>query len=163
MTNFASILIGATIYLSNEVISFSVIHVTRSRASTNLYLEDHIAEMIDREYYHLTHKEEFEQQTQVKNKKVLEVVLPQSYEFSEDDLQYMAEIRKDKVLASKDPQRYCAERCVSTGHCEVYEDLFDFSAEQVMEFCTDCVLSEEEEACDVPDKFLDDDLQILKP
>merc|ERR1740139_2044816 len=102
-----------------------------------------------------------------KNKKVLEVMPPQSYEFSEDDLSNsVVEMRRDRILASKSPERYCAERCVSTGHCDVFEDLFDFSAEQVMEFCTDCVLSEEEEACDIPDKFLDDDdmddMTILK-
>lgn len=162
MTNFASILIAA-IYLTNEVTSFSINPMINTRASTELYLEDHIAEMIDKEFYHQTHKEEFEQQIQDKNKKVLEVMPPQSYEFSEDDLNdSVLEMRRDQILAGKDPQRYCAERCVSTGHCDVFEDLFNFSPEQVMEFCTDCVLSEEEEACDVPDQFFDDDVQILK-
>jgi hypothetical protein len=38
---------------------------------------------------------------------------------------------------------------------------FDFTPEEVVKFCTDCVLSEDEEACDVPDAFYD--LGQLKP
>jgi len=38
---------------------------------------------------------------------------------------------------------------------------FEFSPEEVMEFCNDCVLSEDEEPCDIPDAFYD--LDKLKP
>lgn len=58
--------------------------------------------------------------------------------------------RKDEKMAEEDPFRYCADRCVSTGNCDVFEDMFDFSPEEVIKFCTECVLSEEETPCDVP-------------
>lgn len=29
--------------------------------------------------------------------------------------------RKDERMASDDPMRYCADRCVSTGNCDVFE------------------------------------------
>jgi len=38
---------------------------------------------------------------------------------------------------------------------------FDFTPEQVLSFCEECVLSEDEEPCDVPDAFYD--LDQLKP
>jgi len=164
MRNFASISITTAIYLADSSSSFGINHVIDSRPSTKLYLEDHIAKMIDMELHRLSHKDEFEQKWQENNKKVVEVVPPHKYEFSEDELSNnMVEMRRDRIIADKNPQKYCAERCVSTGHCDVFEDLFDFNAEEVMEFCTNCVLSEEEEACDVPDKFLEDNVQTLMP
>ena len=33
---------------------------------------------------------------------------------------------------------------------------FDLSPHDVIKFCTDCVLSEEEEPCDVPEGFYDE-------
>mmetsp|Transcript_33277 Transcript_33277/g.56570 ORF Transcript_33277/g.56570 Transcript_33277/m.56570 type:complete len:197 (+) Transcript_33277:143-733(+) len=62
--------------------------------------------------------------------------------------------KKDERMASDDPRRYCADRCVSTGNCDVFEDMFEMGPSEVMEFCTDCVLSEDEEPCDVPESFL---------
>jgi hypothetical protein len=61
---------------------------------------------------------------------------------------------KDVLLASKSPQQYCADRCVATGHCDVYEDMYDMSPQEVIKFCTECVLSEDENAeCDLPAAF----------
>lgn len=33
--------------------------------------------------------------------------------------------RKDEKMANDDPARYCADRCVSTGNCDVFEDMFE--------------------------------------
>jgi hypothetical protein len=33
--------------------------------------------------------------------------------------------RKDEKMASDDPAKYCADRCVSTGNCDVFEDMFE--------------------------------------
>ena len=33
--------------------------------------------------------------------------------------------RKDERMAADDPMRYCSDRCVTTGHCDVFEDMFD--------------------------------------
>ena len=88
--------------------------------------------------------------------------------------------RKDEMMAADDPMRYCADRCVTTGNCDVFEvslipsrlrqpdesdllcnllraqDMFDMDPKEVMSFCTDCVLSEDEEPCDVPGTLFDD-------
>lgn len=29
--------------------------------------------------------------------------------------------RKDEMMAADDPMRYCADRCVTTGNCDVFE------------------------------------------
>ena len=65
------------------------------------------------------------------------------------------QIRKDRRMARDDPSRYCADRCVATGNCQVWEDMFEMSAKEVQIFCKEFVLSEDEEPCDVPDKFIE--------
>lgn len=40
---------------------------------------------------------------------------------------------------------------------------FDFTPQQVMQFCKECVLSEDEEPCDIPDALLKDEYDGLKP
>ena len=68
------------------------------------------------------------------------------------------QLRRDKKLAEKNPQQYCADRCVATGNCEVYEDIYHMSPSQVMEFCNDCVLAEDEDAeCPVHMLYDDED------
>lgn len=71
------------------------------------------------------------------------------------------EKRKDVRLARNSPQKYCADRCVSTGHCDVFEDMLEMDAMEVLKFCKDCVLSEEEEPCDIPEKLFEDDFTNL--
>ena len=113
---------------------------------------------IDREYYRQTHKEEVETKKKERNTAVLERKIPQEFDVGSFNLLNVNEnevvSRRDTLLAKRNPEKYCMERCVATGHCDVFEDLFDFTPDEVMEFCTDCVLSEEEEPCDVPEKFL---------
>ena len=36
--------------------------------------------------------------------------------------------RKDERMAATDPTRYCADRCVATGNCDVFEVSFRFSS-----------------------------------
>lgn len=107
-----------------------------------------IKHRIDTNHHRKFHKEALDQRRQENNSRVKEPVTPLEYEFTSDELSdNKVEMRRDQMLANKDPQKYCADRCVSTGHCDVFEDLFDFSAEEVMAFCTDCVLSEDDEVC----------------
>jgi len=101
-----------------------------------------------------------EQVEKLKNGK--EESLPQGFDFnSVNDFQpnegaaQKIQMRKDRRMARDDPSRYCADRCVSTGNCQVWEDMFDMAADEVQKFCTECVLSEEEEPCDVPEKFIE--------
>lgn len=102
----------------------------------------------------LQHKKEITAQVEAKLEKAKQElqILPENYEYNEDfeDSSNFIIKRKDQRMAKDDPQRYCADRCVSTGNCDVFEDLYQMSAIEVMEFCTDCVLSEEEEVS--PDK-----------
>ena len=79
--------------------------------------------------------------------------LPQNYDFNGDlfESDNASTVtpsivrRKDIKMAADDPQRYCADRCVSTGNCDVFEDLYSLSPQEVVSFCKDCVLSDEEE------------------
>jgi hypothetical protein len=83
--------------------------------------------------------------------------------------------RKDALQAQTNPEAYCRDRCVAVGECEVFEDLYvvqygrpycfivvthfvlnilhsyHMTPEQVMSFCKDCVLSDDDEPCDIPE------------
>jgi len=128
-------------------------------ASSALNLDPKIAKMLDKQYFGMTHPEEAkkkEKQFHERNAQYLSSDLPDKFEGmvysnEKDFVQY----RKDKKLAQEDPQGYCADRCITTGNCDVYEDIFDFSPDEVMAFCSDCVLSEEEEPCDLPPESMD--------
>ena len=76
-----------------------------------------------------------------------------------DDLpeqqEQMRQVARDRRLAREDPRRYCADRCVATGNCDVYEDVLHLSPEEVLQFCTDCVMADGEEPCDIPEGFYD--------
>lgn len=127
------------------------------RMNTQLYLENNIADMIDKEV------ERLKDIGKPKALNAKEPTLPDGFDFNSVnefqpnvDAANKIQMRKDKRMARDDPMRYCADRCVSTGNCEVWEDMFELSAIEVQKFCTECVLSEEEEPCDVPDKFIED-------
>jgi len=82
-----------------------------------------------------------------KLKKGKEDVLPQGFDFnSPTDFSPNAgaaqkiQMRKDKRMARTDPARYCADRCIATRNCEVWEDMFEMAADEVQEFCNNCVL-----------------------
>jgi len=101
-----------------------------TRRSTRLFLEDWVADMIDGEVYRQGHKKEFEKEWMEKNRpavvKSMNTVTDSSNNnlmLNEDQLELMREKNKDRTMAVRDPQRYCADRCISTGNCDVYEDL----------------------------------------
>jgi len=97
------------------------------RPATSLFLEDHIADMIDKELQRLAHKQEADREWKRKNDAVLEKDLPQGFDFDESTVMehVMAprQKRKDVRLAKDDPRAYCADRCIATGNCEVFEDM----------------------------------------
>eukprot|EP00970_Alexandrium_tamarense_P013998 scaffold3799_cov109-Alexandrium_tamarense.AAC.1 len=130
---------------------------TQRGSTTVLYLEDHIANMIDGELHRLNHKQESDQEWQMKQRQWsrIEPKLPSEFDFADgiDQLFTAAaggdgygeretvqgftsgvdrsisspQRRKDKRMAENDPMRYCADRCVSTGNCDVFEDMFEMS------------------------------------
>lgn len=130
-------------------------HAAR-RPGTAVFLEDDIADMIDKELYRERHLQEFENEWMAKNKAtVLERLNRDAARIVEEEelREKFRAMQRDKKLADKDPQRYCADRCIATGNCDVYEDLFELQPADVLEFCTNCVLGGEEEECPIPDSF----------
>ena len=131
------------------------------------YAVDWVADLIDSEKYRQDHKEDFEAKWMEKNRDAMLHQLNKDAPaiVMDDEKLNFRELMRDKRLASKSPQMYCADRCIATGNCEVYEDIFQFSPEEVIEFCNDCVLVDEmdpdHEECDIPDTFYD--LDMLKP
>lgn len=138
--------------------------------STTLYLEDHIADLIDTELVRVGKLQEWEREWHAKNKQFIEPTLPDAAgtmlgtDLENPNKANPMQLRRDKKMADKDPQKYCADRCVATGNCEVYEDMFEMSPAQVMEFCNDCVLAEDDDAeCPIPDSMYgEDDVSDLR-
>jgi hypothetical protein len=160
----ATVVVGG----SRRVAAFFVTGVAFSRrdSPTQLFLEDRMANLIDGEVYRQQHKEEYEQAWMAKNRgAILHHLNAASAEGSsssssfmegDDDLVDLRQQRKDQRMANDDPARYCADRCLATGNCDVYEDFFHFSPAEVVQFCDECVLSSHgEEACDLPHDFYD--------
>jgi hypothetical protein len=158
-------ILAAALALCFAVSTDAFIVKPSSRPVSQLNLENHIADMIDREVERLTNhglwrRKEDEKRAAWKEK---EQTLPEGFTFN-DATEYKAnsdagakiQMRKDKRMYREDPARYCADRCVATGHCQVIEDIFDMDAMEVQKFCLECVLSDGEEPCELPDKFLED-------
>lgn len=55
----------------------------------------------------------------------MSVGLPQGFDFNADfgEVDDSMQMRKDRRLAERDPAAYCADRCVSTGNCDVFEGI----------------------------------------
>jgi hypothetical protein len=126
---------------------------------------------IDRALFRQIYKKEMEHKWEEENSKVLEPSLPQNYDAGDyfntmtydDNADKMIQKRKDKRLAIRNPESYCTDRCITTGSCDIFEDMFDMSPQEVMRFCEECVLSDEEEPCTVPTKFFNENMDSLKP
>jgi hypothetical protein len=114
----------ATVFLSSSN-AFVVRPQINAASSTRLFLEDRIADMIDGEIFRQSHKKEFEAEWMEKNREAIfhrmkTEFMPEAVVLPDEDYR---QHNKDKILADKDPQAYCADRCVATGNCEIYEDL----------------------------------------
>jgi hypothetical protein len=136
--------------LSADLISCSIVFITR----------------IDKALWRQNHKGELEEAWKVRNSVVIEKELPKEYAFDDhfmEDTYTPRQYRKDKSMARKDPIAYCADRCVATGNCDIFEEIFDMSPEEVLKFCNDCVMSESEDPCDVPDAVWEKGFYNLRP
>lgn len=132
------------------------------RSRTIMFIEDWVADMIDDELHRQGNKKEYEKEWMEKNRNTIlhEIKKNQATEnpsLLNDESDNMRQKLKDRKMALNDPTRYCADRCVTTGNCDAYEDFFDLDATEVIEFCNDCVLSEDEEPCDIPEAFFHED------
>lgn len=95
--------------------------------TTTLYLEGWVADMIDDELYRQKHKKEYEAEWMNKNKNSILQTLNDGLTtmFHDDDSQSnFREHIKDIKLAKRNPQQYCADRCIATGNCDIYEDVY---------------------------------------
>jgi len=132
----------------------------------SLCQQDWVANMIDGELFRQNHKKEYEEEWMAKNRGAIFHHQADEVALADDELVFRQEL-KDKKLAKKNPQQYCADRCIATGNCDVYEDMFDLSADEVLQFCSDCVLVDEldpdHEECDIPVSFFDLGVDKLKP
>lgn len=179
-----NLFLAAVLLLLGSTTAFQIIgpigsSIGHRRPSTQLNLEDHIANMIDNEMKRLHSKEITESKWNDKQRAWSAEVhpTPDNYDFQaeffdttspQDILGFSSGVdrtkdttsprrRKDEKMAEDDPMRYCADRCVTTGNCDVFEDMFEMDPMEVVKFCKECVLSEEEEPCDVPVNLFEDD------
>ena len=145
-----------------------IIHIVRQIVSSVLICysiqSPFIHSRIDNEVDRLGNIGLWRQKEAEKQKKWIEKEpsFPEGFDFNSatefqpnSDASQKIQMRKDRRMAREDPARYCADRCVSTGNCQVWEDMFELSAKEVMAFCEGCVLSEDEEPCDIPEKFIE--------
>jgi hypothetical protein len=96
--------------------------VNRVNVQQQLHMIDrNVANMIDQEYYRQHHKEEWIAQTQKPT--VDTSTLVNEMTMNESIVNHQQHIR-DVKLANTNPQQYCADRCIATGNCDVYEDLY---------------------------------------
>lgn len=104
--------------------AFVVTSTPRRGQATRLFLEDWLAELIDHELYRENHEKDFENEWMEKNRGAV-------FHHMESDFGPVDDIdqtdfrmhHKDEKLAFENPERYCADRCIATGNCDIYEDL----------------------------------------
>merc|ERR1711862_61789 len=82
--------------------------------------------------------------------------------FADEDREAYAEHKRDERLAFLHPEKYCADRCIATGNCDILEDFYELGPEDVLSFCEECILNFDEPdadgssssiECDIPDAF----------
>ena len=109
---------------------------SQQRPASRLFLEDWVADMIDGELWRLRHKKEFDQEWMEKNRgavlKGSQAAVKKDNNNGVDNYNLMMdddareEYRqhaRDVKTARSNPQQYCADRCIATGNCDVYEDM----------------------------------------
>lgn len=177
---FAIAFFTTTIYVLATVDAFAIprLPVTHSkmRQSTRIFLEDWVADMIDGELYRQEHHKEYEAAWMKKNKGAVlsrlggadstaDAVYP-SQMLGEEDREAFVEHQRDERMAFLNPEKYCADRCIATGNCDIMEDFYELGPEEVLAFCEECVLNFDDDGadageglsssssgCDVPEAF----------
>ena len=100
--------------------------VVNRAASTKLHLENWVADMIDGELWRQGHKAEYERAWMEKNRAAVLQSLGSNDNMNmlnDEEAMNRRQLIKDKKLAQANPQQYCADRCIATGNCDVYEDM----------------------------------------
>jgi hypothetical protein len=100
--------------------------MTFRKPSTKIFIDKRIADMIDGERFRQEHVKDFEREWMEKNRAaILSRLNDESRAVPDDEepAQDMRQLARDRNLAKKNPQQYCADRCIATGNCDVYEDM----------------------------------------
>jgi len=63
--------------------------------------------------------------------------LGHAFESNEEQKEFAVR-RRDEKLAFDNPKAWCADRCLATGYCDVFEDVYDMTTAQVKKFCEAC-------------------------
>jgi len=142
-------------------------------STTRIFLEDWVAKMIDGELERLNEgQQQYDKKTMEELKGAVltrmnagaaanmggpDVVGYPSMMMDENERQLFAEHKRDERMAFTKPEKYCADRCVATGNCDILEDFYELTPESVIQFCEECVLNfdveEGEDDCEVPEAF----------
>jgi len=126
-TMMLALVIAATQLDASHAFTVMIQPPTSRSPTTRLHLQDWVADLIDQEMYRQNHKKEFEAEWMEKNRGAVMYHLNNGNE-NENFMNTPApeEFRqhaKDQKLAMEHPEQYCADRCITTGNCEIYEDL----------------------------------------
>ena len=105
-------------------------HRRQKDSTTKLYIEKWVADMIDQELWREEHKEDYERAWMEKNRAAVlkslggdEASDMNKYDYPDAEEVDFRQLLRDKKLAQTNPQQYCADRCIATGYCDVYEDV----------------------------------------
>jgi hypothetical protein len=120
--------------------AFTIVPSKSASSKPQLHMIDkHIADMIDQELYRQNHKKEFEEAWMQKNKPAILQRMDDAVSAStidaltsmdSDTVYNVRQQLRDQKLARTNPQQYCADRCIATGYCDVFEDLYVLSPDQ---------------------------------
>jgi hypothetical protein len=116
------VLAAAVLSPSSSSVEAFVVRPSQS-SDTRLFLEDRIAKLIDDELYREQHHAEYEAEWMNKNREAIFHSMHATYMPRSEEPENYRIHAKDRAMAIKHPDRYCMDRCISTGNCDIYEDL----------------------------------------
>lgn len=114
-------------HMNNNIRTTAAASQQRHKQTSKLFIEKWVADMIDEELWRENHKEDYERAWMEKNR----AAVLQSFGMNNDNMMMRddseaieyRQLLRDKKLARENPQQYCADRCIATGYCDVYEDM----------------------------------------
>jgi len=131
-----------------------------AKGTSQLFISKKAIQMIEEQWYRQQHMEEIRAKEAQQVATYVDKPLPQGYN---DNFIAKGFEERARIMAREYPDIYCKHKCLSSGNCEAFEDAFHMDSLQAMQFCKDCVLSDGEEPCDVPEQMLDEGFQNLAP
>jgi hypothetical protein len=162
-SNLAIALILSLFYQDNAL-AFMMAQF-RGRNLSKLNIDKKIADMIDIELLRQKDRAAYNEHMRNKKDPLVEKMkeefeqnrpIPEFFEGSMGSGDDTFQKRKDQKMLRNSPEKYCADRCLATGNCDILEDFFEMDAKQVVSFCEECVLGDHDE-CAIPETMLNND------